>query len=468
MIDDLLNRPFVLTQAERIRRFLEQGPEGGARRGAPRPTELRGVEDEDRRAAAEMLSSSLRAEERRSSGQRGFEAPPPRTRGPTPPDIDEVSFFSRDATLSNVQSALDQYYDEVEPESVTTARPPTRGRRGGAEEIARTGRRLKKPPAKRRLLEPFGPTDIGWVSSLFAQGIRLFRRRHAFNAKPATPRPLAERTRLYLFGDWGTGIPRAVKVSAEVRKRLPEGRAQGREQHVIHLGDVYYSGWAREYENRFLPHWPVLEKEAAEIGSWSLNANHDMYSGGHGYYGTLLRDRRFRGHEGSSLFSLVHPRWRILGLDTGWDDAGLKDPQAKWVAEQARDAKQAGQRLLLLSHHQLFSAYEEGAEEVAEKLRKVLDAGSVHSWIWGHEHRCVLYKPHGGLRFAACLGNGGVPVYMKHDEDDPLPAPADYEYRERLREWALFGFAILDFEDDRIEMRLIDENGTEHRKATIG
>jgi hypothetical protein len=469
MIDDLLNRPFVLAQAERIREYLAAEPEGGRRRGAPAP-ELTDVEPEDRDAAAELLSASLSEEQARSSGQPGFDAPGPTRRGEAAaPDIDEVSFFSRDAALSNVQSALDQYYDEREPDKVEEARPAEGRRRGGgsAEPVARTGRSLTKPPAGRRLLEQFGPTDIGWVSSVFAQGIRLFRKRHRFKTAPATPRPLGDRARLIVLGDWGTGIPRAVNVSARIRDALRQGEAEGREQHVVHLGDVYYSGWSREYSKRFLPHWPVAESEADEIGSWSLNANHDMYSGGHGYYRTLLADPRFHAQERSSFFSLVHPRWRILGLDTGWEDASLKDPQADWVAAQSRQAAQSGQKLLLLSHHQLFSAYEDGSEKVQRKLRAILDAGGVHSWLWGHEHRCILYKPHGGLQFAACLGHGGVPVYMKRRPTDPLPAPADYEYRARRDEWALFGFAILDFEDDRIHVRLIDENGDDHKQATI-
>ena len=38
--------------------------------------------------------------------------------------------------------------------------------------------------------------------------------------------------------------------------------ADGRQVHAIHLGDVYYSGFAREYKNRFLRYWPVREDEA--------------------------------------------------------------------------------------------------------------------------------------------------------------------------------------------------------------
>jgi hypothetical protein len=466
MIDDLLNRQFVLDQANRIREHLEENPEPARTRGVRAPEGTEEVDEEDRRSAAAMLASSLTAEQRQSSGQRGF-AGPSATRGIEQPDIDEVSFFSRNETLSNVQSALDQYYDEVEPENVEETEPPTRTRGGAESDIPRTGRSLVRPGTTRGVADKFGPTDIGWVSSVFAMGIRLFRKKHKFNDQPATPRPMADRARVILMGDWGTGIPRAVKVSNEISIALRDGRAEGREQHVIHLGDVYYSGWSKEYEKRFLPHWPVSVAEANEIGSWSLNANHDMYAGGHAYFKTLLADPRFKAQERSSYFSLVNSKWRILGLDTGWDDAALKDPQAQWVAEQSRQAADAGQKVMLLSHHQLFSAYEDGSDKVREKLSATLDTGGVHSWLWGHEHRCVLYRPHGGLQFAACLGNGGVPVYMKHGEDDPVPEPGEYEYRKRLDEWALFGFAILDFNDDRIDMRLIDEDGFEHKRTQI-
>ena len=40
--------------------------------------------------------------------------------------------------------------------------------------------------------------------------------------------------------------------------------------------------------------WPVTADQAgAGVTSWSLNGNHDMYSGGFGYFQTLLADPRF-------------------------------------------------------------------------------------------------------------------------------------------------------------------------------
>ena len=49
---------------------------------------------------------------------------------------------------------------------------------------------------------------------------------------------------------------------------VEEAAAKGIETHAIHLGDVYYSGWAAEYDAHFLPFWPVLPEEASRHGSW--------------------------------------------------------------------------------------------------------------------------------------------------------------------------------------------------------
>jgi hypothetical protein len=198
-----------------------------------------------------------------------------------------------------------------------------------------------------------------------------------------------------------------------------------------------------------------------------------MYAGGHGYYQTLLADPRFGRQARSSFFSLANKHWRILGLDTGWEDGGLQEPQPKWVAGQAAAATQAGQKLMLLSHHQLFSAFEKAGPLLRERLSGVLNPSQVHSWLWGHEHREVIYGPHAGLQFSACLGNGGVPAYMTHKEGDPYPTlpPVTYESRARIKKllesWAYFGFAILDFDDDRFHLQLVDENGRVHHRQTV-
>jgi hypothetical protein len=69
---------------------------------------------------------------------------------------------------------------------------------------------------------------------------------------------------------------------------------------------------------RFLAPWPVKPAQAGAITSWCLNGHHDMYSGGRGYFRTVLSDPRFARQQRSNRFVLRHPKWEILGLDTAW------------------------------------------------------------------------------------------------------------------------------------------------------
>jgi hypothetical protein len=60
---------------------------------------------------------------------------------------------------------------------------------------------------------------------------------------------------------------------------------------------------------------------------------------------------------------------------------------------------------------------------------------------------------------------------MLHKEGAPLPPPAAYEYRARIRSglesWALFGFAVLDFDGGQINIRYLDEDGSEHHSQVV-
>ncbi|HEV2855110.1 MAG TPA: metallophosphoesterase [Thermoanaerobaculia bacterium] len=478
MIAQVLNRDFVLERLKEVQDFLSS-PQAEERRtaaeGGPDLDPL------DRATAAEALAlaeTALASETAQSSGQPGFEPPPAERRGEESAPIDDFSFFSRDASVSNLQSALEQYFAESQRETLEAAEPPDDRRSDPWDEVAVTDVSLAGvPPSReldgRRVFDKFSVTDARWVSSLFAMGVRRFRDRYPFPDKPAEPLRIGDRARLVLVGDWGSGIPRARKVADQMRKVIDEGVQSNREQHVVHLGDVYYSGWEYEYRDRFLKYWPVKESEKDSILSWNLNGNHDMYSGGHAFFGHALRDPRFARQQGSSWFSLQNDHWTILGLDTAWEEHGLQGNQAEWAKQRLESSPGKG---LLLSHHQVFSSYEkkkEGAKEPAlvTKIRPVLATGRVRSWFWGHEHRCVLYKPYENVAFARCIGHGGVPVYMTHGEKDPYPPPGDYEYRgyfqKGLERWAWFGFAVLDFEGAEIHVRYIDENGVEHKNERI-
>ncbi len=57
--------------------------------------------------------------------------------------------------------------------------------------------------------------------------------------------------RIVMVGDWGSGLPRAQNTAAAMRHYIDECVTNGTDCHVVHLGDVYYSGWDFEYRSRF-------------------------------------------------------------------------------------------------------------------------------------------------------------------------------------------------------------------------
>jgi Calcineurin-like phosphoesterase len=482
MIQQVLSRKFVLDILGQVEQQLDVAPRTrrGARAAAP------AIGEEVRREALRELRRARQREAAESSGQPGFDLPAAsgrRTRrgargAPPAEPIDETSFFSRSAVISNLQSAIEECLEVHQPELLEPVAPPKTTRRRGAPApvVAGAEQRIRMPKiapkSGRRLLGPFEPMDVGWVSVKFAEAIRWFRGKHDFPVRPNNDGsvPIGNRARVVLVGDWATGIPRALDVARRIRETLEEGKRQGLEQHVIHLGDVYYSGWPREYKKNFLDPWPVDLADTDRIGSWIISGNHDMYSGGKGLFETALADARFQRQGKFSYFRLENDYWNIFGLDTAYDDHALKDPQAEWLEAAANAAP--GKDLMLLSHHQPFSAYEDQGPNLVKKLRPVLDGRGVTAWFWGHEHRCVLYGANMGVTYGRCIGHGGVPVYMNHEPDSAVPAPGEYEYRatisgDILHPWARFGFAILQFDGANIHVEYVDELNEHHRQETI-
>ena len=331
----------------------------------------------------------------------------------------------------------------------------------------------------------FMPDDPDWYVFI-AKGIleRLADGNAPFNEMPAEYDDVADDARLVVVGDWGTALPRALDVAARMQEKIGEALAASRQVHVIHLGDIYYSGLETEDQRRFLDLWPVTPGQAdAGVTSWALNGNHDMYSGGFGYFGTVLGDSRFR-HQRSpdgkptSFLRLRSPSWDFIGLDTSWDTdvtsagqiAVLQDPQGGYVAATAAGAVR---RLVLFSHHQLVSFY--GKSDIGSalpaKLAPVLNANRVTAWWWGHEHRAITYQAAGGVRYPRCLGNGSVPVLP-----DPDPPPGSTPaitwhstrtVREDGQHRTRFGFAVLDLQPDRINVAYIDDDGHTAHTETV-
>jgi hypothetical protein len=478
MIAQVLNRDFLLEITEELRKNLEGELKGRAkpRRRGGAPTEMDEVETDELEEAVAKLEADTRDREQLEVASEG--GAPSDAEGERPKD--DFAFVPRSPLLSVIQTLMEEHIEDTQDLRVTE-RALLDDKRGG-EEPAVTDLQLADLPltrtasgrrkwgdmeiAKRLLL-----SDPGWLTSGFAMAVRAVRHRATFIERPVIV-PIANDAKVIVVGDWGSGIPRAKKVADRIREELDRDTTMQRS--VVHLGDVYYSGSKREYERNMLNLWPVRAGE--DIRSFSLMGNHDMYYGGHAYYGTCLTDSRFSAQAGCSYFALQSDDWQILGLDTGHEDGGLRGDQAGWakrVIEEPEEKSGKDRMTALLTHHQLFSAHEPGAKELGKKMKPVLETGRLDAWLWGHEHRCIQYEATewqgDRIGFASCVGHGGIPEYLVMKEGETKPKPWVYEYLKRYgtakEPWETFGFAVLELRGRDMRVRYVDEDGNEHHRV---
>jgi hypothetical protein len=101
---------------------------------------------------------------------------------------------------------------------------------------------------------------------------------------PATqpkPEPVADAIddnfSMGILGDFGTGLYGAP-VSCKSIDNSNDSYGL-----MLHLGDVYYSATPDEVQDRFFQFWPSKARM-----NRTMNGNHEMYTGGHTYFETML------------------------------------------------------------------------------------------------------------------------------------------------------------------------------------
>jgi hypothetical protein len=239
--------------------------------------------------------------------------------------------------------------------------------------------------------------------------------------------------RVALVGDWGTGEPAAINVLDGILAKDPH--------FLIHLGDVYFSG--TEHES-YAGLYDLIRqrKDASSLPVFTLAGNHDYFSGGDGFYQLIDHLNEGAARQAASYFCVRNRHWQLLAMDTGFMDSvpskgallklstvgfkgfqtDLRDDEFRWHRHQLEST--AGRRTILLSHHQLFSAYDAigvptSPNSVNINLNRRFSQyfsaqgsqSQVRAWFWAHEHDFVPMSPHyNGLGASACLGHGAIPV----------------------------------------------------------
>jgi hypothetical protein len=297
-------------------------------------------------------------------------------------------------------------------------------------------------PTRRR----FHRRDPKWLSVLY-QRLRAKARGKAPFVTHDSPEDfrfdLPEKVTVALVGDWGTGNVHAAAVATQIAGRRPD--------HVIHLGDVYYSGTPGEVQRHFLDMWRAYGPAGARY--WSLNANHDMYSGGYGYFERLLP----AFGQPASYFNLQNRWWRLVGLDTGYVNHNFNTPQMAWLEHQV----DGDARTILLTHHHLLSPFRKRGNHLEAWLEPYLADGRLFGWFWGHEHHLIEYADYRGVR-CRCVGHGSLPYVppdrrrQRHLVDivrwETRPSP-------QTPSRGIHGFALLTFDGSTLDIEYVDEAG---------
>ena len=288
---------------------------------------------------------------------------------------------------------------------------------------------------------------------------------------------IPDKCTIALLGDWGADNDHALRIAQQVKAVAPD--------YAVHLGDIYYAG--NEYEcERFLANWPLGNKK----NSFALNGNHEMYSRGIPYFNTVLPAF---GQE-ASYFTLYNSNWQMHGLDTayvpfsidgsvpdldspsfwsrvlgglhhlipllGHETFDLKADarlQHQWDWLVAKITANPNSRNIFVSHNQPVSAYlpefQAGAflHDQSRRLREAVPNGSnaIHTWFFGHEHKCTIYSDAQTDFRARLIGNGAIPhnrqalVAAAKDETNTSCTPV-FTMNDRTVKHDMFGLANLD------------------------
>lgn len=331
---------------------------------------------------------------------------------------------------------------------------------------------------------------LNWVRTYLAY---VFHRKHYFPAYTASPcgavyallgEHAGGEVRVSMAGDWGTGTNEAQCVARQMMRFQPH--------FTIHLGDVYYVGDApsvnenclgiKNSNNNYDPvTWPV-----GSAGSFALNGNHEMYANGGGYFDVFLPRLGLRAPGGmtgqqTSFFCLQNEYWRMIAIDTGYNSIGvpilsgipwinripgiggdceLPPELLEWL-KQVVKAEEDQRGLILLSHHQNYSGFQDQYTKPAQQL---WDAGIRRNvlWFWGHEHRLAGYDLNGTgdlKSYGRCVGHGGMPV--DRGGPDREPRPRFYDDRLGSHGYGVNGNVNLTFAGPRVTALYVDLEGQE-------
>jgi hypothetical protein len=299
--------------------------------------------------------------------------------------------------------------------------------------------------------------DPGWAVAVFKYALVIagLEPRAEFGK---TPKKLAidpeqhPRLTIAVAGDWGTGHWTDGDKPRCPSQLVADGIVALDPDLTIHLGDVYYAGtkeslllFEGEEQTNFVELW-----HPGSLGSFTLDSNHEMYSGARGYFEIALDTSitpLFAQQQRTSYFSIEYGDWLVLGLDSAYYDpspmfmdGALYDPARPTIPEGAQhqldfieEAGATGKRIIVMTHHNPLTvdgaALTTNGENTGLLWNQVVSAlgRAPDYWYWGHVHNGIVYNEQSAIATARtdgsacrgrCVGHAAIPFgdgYELHD-----------------------------------------------------
>ncbi|WP_263384448.1 metallophosphoesterase family protein [Granulicella arctica] len=244
--------------------------------------------------------------------------------------------------------------------------------------------------------------------------------KHPFPAGTPEILPMDDDVSFALLSDFGTGnFGAGDSPSTKISKFVPTLNPD----YTIHLGDTYYAGTSGEEVSNLINFWPTGSK-----GSFTMNSNHEMYSGGGPYFNEAVGGPTFNKLQSPySFFALENTHWIIVGLDSAYysdvltlymnGTLGTGNAQIAFLQEIAKK----GKKVIVMTHHNGLP--ESGIPGAAplQLFTEVMGAFAGQAppayWYWGHAHAGVAYtalaEQNGML--CRCIGHAALPWGLSSD-----------------------------------------------------
>jgi hypothetical protein len=305
--------------------------------------------------------------------------------------------------------------------------------------------------------------DPGWLGAVAAWLEHLILGRHAFPQGTPGVVGIPDDLTIAIAGDFGTGNWGTAANPAASTKIAAQAIPKLAPSLTIHLGDVYYEGSSSEETKNLISVWP---KGSGPDTSFTMNSNHEMYSGAKPYFEEALKNPLFAVQTQYSFFALENTNWVIVGLDSAYfsDDLTLymngslgSGAQVGFLKAQA----QKGKKVIVLTHHNGLAEDGSGPTALWNEVMNCFPAGTGPAyWYWGHVHAGVVYQPRDGVQcrctgyaalpwgYASELANSNVAWFETSNAGDP---------DDKLR--VLNGFTFLELAGASMNETFYNENG---------